>query len=113
MKNILIILLSVGAFAFAKATPVSPTVTTTASPKVGQAPEVNHFAAADSPYYRMSWRTVIVGSATVNYLASFSYTKTQWFTADNVYAATTYAEIQAKCTALGIANLPADPNAGH
>lgn len=90
---------------------ISPTSTTISNPKVGQAPSVNHFAASATPFYRISWRTVTVGGSTVNYLTSFAYSGAQFFTADNVYAATTYAEIQAKVAVLGINNLPVDPHA--
>ncbi len=105
---------SVFAFAtLAQATPVSSTVITIASPKVGQSPAVNRFAASETPCYRMAWRTLLVNGTEVNYLTYFGYKKDNLFIADNVFGATTYAEMQAKATALGITNLPADPQAGH
>ena len=97
----------------AQATPVTSSVITIASPKLGQAPSVNRFAVSATPFYRISWRTVTVDGNTVNYLTSFTYSGSQLLTADSVYGATTYAEIQAKVAALGMTNLPADPNAGH
>lgn len=111
MKKLLLLLFVVTSIA--QAAPVDPTVVTITSPKVGQAPGVNRFAASPTSFYRMSWRTSTVGEATVNYLTSFSYGGSQMLTADSVYGATTYAEMQAKATALGITNLPTDPQAGH
>jgi len=97
----------------AQGAPVDSTVVSIASPKVGQAPSVNRFAVSETPFYRMSWRTSTVGGTTVNYLTSFSYGGSQMLTADSVYGATTYVEMQTKATALGITNLPVDPQAGH
>jgi len=113
MKNLIYLFFIFFAVHIAQATPVTSTVITISNPKVGQAPSVNRFAVNASPFYRISWRTVTVDGNTVNYLTSFTYSGSQLLTADSVYGATSYAEIQAKVAALGIANLPADPNAGH
>jgi hypothetical protein len=114
MKKILLL----GGFIFglvsvAQAAPVTANVITISNPKVGQSPSVNHFAASATAFYRISWRTITVNGTTVNYLTSFAHSGAQFYTADNVFAATTYAEIQTEATTLGLANLPADPQAGH
>jgi len=112
MKKLLgILLLALAFIANASASSVSVNVITIASPKVGQAPSVNHVAA--TACYRLSWRTTVRSGVTVNYLTTFTYGSGQLFTSDNVFAATTYAEMQTEATSLGITNLPADPNAGH
>jgi hypothetical protein len=114
MKKLLpFIILILGFAPLAQATPVTANVIAINNPKVGQSPDVNHFAASTTAFYRISWRSVTVNGASVNYLTSFAYSGAQFFASDNVYGATTYAEIQAKAAALGISNLPADPNAGH
>jgi len=114
MKQLILIISAVlGLATLAQATPVLANAIAISNPKVGQAPSVNHFAASGTPFYRIAWRTVTVGGATVNYLTSFACSGSQFYTADNVYGATTYAEIKAETTTLGITNLPADPNAGH
>ncbi len=114
MKNILILIAVTFAFIMqAQATPVTTNVITISSPKIGQAPAVNHVVGSTTPFYRISWRTITVSGSDVNYLTSFAYNGAQFYSVDNIYAATTYAEIQTKATALGITNLPADPQAEH
>jgi len=107
MKKILLLLVLVIAVVPAAASPVTGDAIAIANPKIGQAPSVNHFAASGTPFYRMTWRTVIDNGSSVNFLTGFSYSGSQLYTSDSAYAATTYVEMQTKATALGITNLPA------
>jgi hypothetical protein len=130
MKQILAILICATlGLALLHATPVTVTTSAIASPKAGGPSYKNSIASsaaipasgttaavAAAPNYRVMWQTQSNGS---NYLLLWpdrqllDYGTGAVSTPYNLYVATTYAEMQAKATALGITNLPADPNAGH
>jgi len=111
MKTILLFINLFGLSLSAMATPVA---TTTATQTVnGQSVVVITAAAASTPYYRMSWMVVVREGADVNVFKGLVFSTGVTKDIDDLYCATTYAEIQAKATALGIAKIPADPNAGR
>lgn len=93
------------------ASPVAIISVAVPSPKPGQAPYVNEVPAQTNAFYHLQWRSMLVGTNTVNYLTGikngqFVYSTSGEVSPDNLYAATTYAEIATECTNLGITNIP-------
>jgi hypothetical protein len=100
MKIILtILLLTTLAFA-AQASPVATTTdTVTFSGR-----SVTRFVspAQATPYYRMAWATILRGGTTVHVLKYFKYDVSASYDIDNLYCATTYAEMSAEAATLGL-----------
>ncbi len=111
MKKILTLLALTLGFNLSHASPVS---TVTANQTInGNVVSVTTAAPATPAYYRLTWMVVVRGGSDVNVLKSFIYSTGTTKDIDNMYCATTYAEMQTEATTLGITNLPPDPNARH
>ncbi len=104
MKNLLLILLTCLALALpAAATPVATTITTVTNPQTGSVSVLVSPAQPSAPYYHLVYRTVTRSGTTTNELVMpMFYSGASTHTPENIYCATTYAEMAAEATTLGI-----------
>ena len=92
---------------------VAAPVTTSAVTKTvgGQSITYTEAAASGTAYYRLTWMVVVRGGADVNVFKALVYSTGVTDDIDNMYCATTYAEIVTKAGSLSFAGrqIPADP----
>ncbi len=81
-----------------------------ASPVLGQAPSVNKVTGVSgTKLYYLFYSTANRGGGNINWLLRLQWTDATVVTANSVFVASTYAEVQTEAIGLGITNLPADP----